>query len=195
MNKIVEILEKNNINGFHLDGGTDKATDHSYDKFYSEILNEYQDKEINLMEIGVQYGGSAVLWGEFFPKAKIVLIDKVNIVHPKIWNLMDKNRCDLIIGDAFTDNTIELLNNKYDGGFDVIIEDGPHTLDSQKFAIKNYSKLLKNGGILIIEDIQDYEHCGVIINEINKNDFKSIEIIDLRKNKNRYDDILIVVKK
>jgi cephalosporin hydroxylase len=195
MNKVVEILEKHNINGFDKLGGTDKATDHSYDIYYSEVLNKYQDKEILLMEIGVQYGGSIVLWNDFFSKSKLVLIDNVNIVHPSIWGKVNKERYDFIINDAFNENTVEILKSKYPEGFDVIIEDGPHTLESQKFAIKYYSKLLKTDGILIIEDVQDYTHCDIIINEIDTNNFKSVEIVDLRKNKNRYDDILIVVKK
>lgn len=195
MNEIVKILEKYNINGFNNPGGTDKATDHSYDKFYSEIFTDFLDKEIDLMEIGVQYGGSAVLWHDLFPKSNLVLIDKFNVVHPSIWGKLNENRYNFIINDAFTDTTIESLKSSYPLGFDIIIEDGPHTLESQIFAIKNYPKLLKNNGLLIIEDVQKYEYCSIIMNEINKEDFKSVEIIDLRGNKNRYDDILIVVKK
>jgi hypothetical protein len=135
------------------------------------------------------------LWNDFFSKSKLVLIDNVNIVHPSIWGKVNKERYDFIINDAFNENTVEILKSKYPEGFDVIIEDGPHTLESQKFAIKYYSKLLKTDGILIIEDVQDYTHCDIIINEIDTNNFKSVEIVDLRKNKNRYDDILIVVKK
>jgi hypothetical protein len=55
--------------------------------------------------------------------------------------------------------------------------------------------LLKENGILIIEDIQNYEYCEIIMNQIDKNLYSSVEVIDLRKNKNRYDDILIVIKK
>lgn len=195
MNKITEILNKYNINGFNRPGGTDKATDHSYDVYYTEIFNDFYNKEIDLLEIGIQYGGSAVLWQDLFPKSKLTLMDNVNIVNPLIWDLLDVNRYNFLIQDAFTDTTIEGLRNSNPEGFDIIVEDGPHTLVSQIFAIKNYSTLLKDGGILIIEDIQDYSHCDIIINQINKELFSSVEIVDLRKNKNRYDDLLIVVKK
>jgi len=195
MNLIVNILEKYDINGFDKPGGTDKATYHSYDTYYVDVLKNYMDKEIVLMEIGVQYGGSALLWNDLFPKSKMVFLDNEDIVDPKIWNLMDKNRYDFIVKDAFCDETIQILKDRYKDGFDVIIEDGPHTLDSQIFAIKHYSELLKPGGILIIEDIQSYDYCDVIINEIDKTSFNSVEIVDLRNNKNRYDDLLIVVKK
>jgi cephalosporin hydroxylase len=195
MNLVTEILEKYNINGFDKPGGTDKASDHSYDGYYSEILSEYKDKEITLMEIGVQYGGSILLWNDLLPKSKMVFIDIVNSVHNKIWESMDKSRYDFIVDNAFDDKTIETLKTNYNSGFDVIIEDGPHTLESQIFTIKNYSKLLNPGGILIIEDIQKYEDCDILIKQIDKTHFKSVEVIDLRNNKNRYDDILVVVKK
>jgi cephalosporin hydroxylase len=194
-NKIVKILESKNLNGFNNLGGTDKATDHSYDVYYSEIFEEYYDKEITLLEIGIQYGGSAVLWNDLFPKSKLVLIDNVNIVHPLIWDYLDKDRYEFLVEDAFNVSTIEKLQTTYPSGFDIIIEDGPHTLDSQIFAIKHYSKLLKENGVLIIEDIQNYEYCEIIMNQIDKNLYSSVEVIDLRKNKNRYDDILIVIKK
>jgi SAM-dependent methyltransferase len=194
MNKIREILIKYKINGFGEDGGTDKSSEHTYDEYYSKVFEEYIDKNISLLEIGILYGGSALLWSKLFPNSKLVFIDSENNVSPKIWSLMDENNYDFLIQDAFTDETIKELQLKYDG-FDIIVEDGPHTLESQIFTIKNYSKLLKEGGILIIEDIQDYDYCETIINNINKEDFKSVEIIDLRKHKNRSDDILIVVKK
>lgn len=194
-NKIVSILNTHNLNGFDKLGGTDKATDHSYDKYYSELFKELFNEEITLLEIGIQYGGSAVLWQELFPKSNLVLIDNVNIVNPLIWNILNKDRYNFLIDDAFTNNTIEKLKTLYPSGFDVIIEDGPHTLESQIFAIKNYSKLLKPNGLLIIEDIQNYDYCDIIINQLDKESYSSVEIIDLRENKNRYDDILIVVKK
>ena len=195
MNIIVDILNKHEINGFDKSGGTDKASYHSYDVYYSEILKNYLNKDITLMEVGVQYGGSALLLNDLFPEAKMVFVDNVNLIHERIFGLMDKERYELIINDAFNETFIESLQKKYVEGFDVIIEDGPHTLESQIFAIKHYSKLLKSGGVLIIEDIQKYEYCDIIINSIDKNDFESVEIVDLRPNKNRYDDILIVLKK
>ena len=194
-NKIVKILESKNLNGFNKLGGTDKATDHSYDLYYSEIFEEYYDKEITLLEIGIQYGGSAVLWNDLFPKSNLVLIDNVNIVHPLIWDYLDKDRYQFLVEDAFNVSTIEKLQTTYPSGFDIIVEDGPHTLESQIFAIKHYSKLLKENGILIIEDIQNYEYCDIIMNQIDKDLYSSVEVIDLRNNKNRYDDILIVIKK
>lgn len=194
-NKIVEILEKHGINGFETAGGTDKATWHSYDGLYEEKLSQYIDKEVSLLEIGVQYGGSALLWHDFLPLSKLVFIDVRDQVHPNIWTNMDKNRYDYHIMDAFNEQSVNQLKLQYPEGFDIIIEDGPHTLESQIFTIKNYVPLLKEGGILIIEDIQNFEYGKTLIDSIGDLEHKSIEFVDLRHIKNRYDDLLIVVKK
>jgi SAM-dependent methyltransferase len=194
-NKVVEILEKYKINGFSYKGGTDKATDHSYDAFYSEKLNEYFDKEVLILEIGVQFGGSSLLWHELMPKSKLVLVDMKDQMDENIASLMSKDRYDYYIMDAYYKDSVLELKAKYADGFDIIIEDGPHSLQSQIFTVQNYLDLLKNDGILILEDIQSFDYCKQIIESIDKNSFKSYEIVDLRQIKNRYDDLLIYIKK
>lgn len=194
-NKIKNILEKHNINGFSYPGGTDKATDHSYDVFYEEILNSYSDKEIKILEIGVQYGGSSLMWHEFFPMSKITMLDIRDQVHPHIWANMNKDRYDYHIMDAFNEKSVSELKTKHPDGFDIIIEDGPHTLESQIFAIQNYTQLLKEGGTLIIEDVQKFEFGKIIMDSIGDSYHTSKELVDLRHVKNRYDDLLVVVKK
>lgn len=196
-NKIVGILEKYKLNGCFINEGigTDKATCHSYDGFYDEILKDYLDREISLLEIGVQFGASSLLWHDLIPKSKLVLVDIKDKVHPNIWSSMEKDRYNFHEMDAFNLQSVSELKSKYPDGFDIIIEDGPHTLESQIFAVQNYTPLLKEGGILIMEDIQRFEHGQMIIDLIGDIKHKSIEFVDLRHIKNRYDDLLIVVKK
>ena len=44
-------------------------------KIYEKYFSEYKDKEINIMEIGVDKGKSLKLWRNYFTKAKICGID------------------------------------------------------------------------------------------------------------------------
>ena len=136
-----------------------------------------------------------MLWYNFFPNAKLVLIDVIDQVQQKVWDEMDKNRYDYYIMDAFAKENTDKIKQMYPNGFDIIIEDGPHTLESQIYAIQNYTQLLKEGGILIIEDVQQLEHCKLIMDSIGDITHNTCELVDLRHIKNRYDDILIVVKK
>lgn len=194
-NEIIQILENRDINGFNTLGGTDKATDHSYDTYYCDVLKPYQDKKVRVLEIGVQFGGSSLLWYDFLPQSNLVLVDIVKQVHQKIFDSMNDDRYSFHEMDAFTKESVLELKTTYPDGFDIIIEDGPHTVNSQVFAVQNYTPLLKEGGILIIEDIQQYDDCKLIIESIGDIPHKTCELIDLRHIKNRYDDLLIIVKK
>lgn len=194
-NDILNIINKHNINGFHLPGGTDKASCHSYDEIYSDLLSKYKGSDGAILEIGVQYGGSALLWHEYLPKFRLAMLDNVNQVHPSIWERLTEGRYEYIETDAFTNGAIELLRSKYPEGFDIIIEDGPHDVVTQTFALTEYSKLLKKGGTLIIEDIQDFNSVETIMSSVNSNHYTSLEFYDLREIKGRYDDLLIVLTK
>lgn len=194
MNEILEILKNKNINGFEHPGGTDKATDHSYDEFYYNEFLKYKNKNILLLEIGVQYGGSALLWHDFLPRSNLVLLDQINQIDQNVLNNLKDIRYEFYSMDAFCEDSVGKLKNLYKG-FDIIIDDGPHSLDSQIFTIKNYLPLLKQGGTLVIEDIQNYDYVEKIMKSVGDLPHKSCELVDLRHVKNRYDDLLIVVKK
>jgi len=58
-----------------------------------------------------------------------------------------------------------------------------------------YSMLLENDGILIIEDIQDINYLEILKENTHPDLKPYIKTFDLRKNKNRYDDIVFVIDK
>jgi cephalosporin hydroxylase len=195
MKKMSEILSQKDESGFAIGNITDKASEHSYDILYDSILSKYRNKEICLLEIGIWHGGSALLWQEYFPKGKLVFLDIESRVSADTWKSINKDKFDFHLMDAFTNEGFEKVKELYPNGFDIIIDDAPHTLESQIFTIQNYTKLLRKGGILVIEDIQHFDNASEIMQLIGDIPHKSCEVIDLRPIKNRYDDIVIVVKK
>jgi hypothetical protein len=86
-------------------------------------------------------------------------------------------------------------NNLSDIRFDFVIDDGPHTLDSMLLCIEYYTPLLKDDGILIIEDVQDYTWIEHLKNKVPEHLRQHIKIEDLRHVKNRYDDIMFIINK
>lgn len=76
-------------------------------------------------------------------------------------------------------------------GFDIIIDDGPHTLISQVMFIKKYLPLLNQGGIMIIEDII-VENIRILIDQVTP-DYK-YNIFNLTDKKNKIDDIIMTIK-
>ena len=67
--------------------------------------------------------------------------------------------------------------------FDILLDDGSHELRHMKLFIQIYSKLLKNDGILLIEDIPKIEWLDILSNEVPENMKKYIKTYDLRKEK------------
>ena len=195
MKTILEILESHNVHGFDKHGGTDKGTIHSYIGAYENMLSSYRDKEVSILEVGIQYGGSSLLWHDYLPKSRIAMVDIWDQVNPVIFSKMDKSRYNFYVADAYSNDTMLKLQAEWSEGFDIAIDDGPHTLESQILFIKNYLPQVREGGILIIEDIQDFSHMSILTENTPDEYKESIEIIDLRRIKQRYDDLMFVIRK
>ena len=195
-----EIIAKYDINGHEKDGGTDKDTFHSYIELYEQLLAPFVDKAITLVEIGIQYGGSMLLWQDYLPKAEFIFVDNVNSIHPKVLDRLDPDRTCILFEDAYDDAWAEyvgyLAETGPSGGIDFIIDDGPHTLQSQIDFLRLYLPLLTKGGIALIEDVQDVQWFASLEAEAEKagSEF-TFERVDLRHVKGRYDDLVFVVKR
>jgi hypothetical protein len=163
---------------------TDKGTTHDYlNGYYNNAFTPYKDKEINLLEIGIHKGASLILWNSFFTNAKIVGLDNED------WNVKQQENTIIKICNAYSDEIVNFFDNEQ---FDFIIDDGPHTLQSQLTAIKKYLPKVKKGGKLIIEDIQSELDLLELVGEVSNLQY---EIFDLRNNKGRYDDIILQITK
>lgn len=188
--------------GRHLGGwGTDKNDWHSYCDFYEKELTPYQDKKLDVLEVGTNYGCSAIMWHDFLPNSKLLLLDIQETINPKAWQIMDESRFTYANCDAYLDSSADEVKSLFPGGFDIMFEDGPHTLESQIKFLDLYLPMLKEGGTIFIEDIQEFEHFDVLKEHLEEltsddSDFEyTSENIDLREIKNRYDDLIFVVKK
>lgn len=200
--KIQRILDGLDLNDGYIQNGvevwryhgTDKNTLHSYIGAYDKLLTPYEDKEINLLEVGVARGGSFVLWKNLLPKAKIALVDIHDYMTPQAKAEINENS-KLYIMDAYTEQAIEKLKENYPEGFDIIIEDGPHTMETQAYMVRNYLPLLKNGGVMVVEDLRTDEFIENLVKIVPDELKENVTIYDLRNVKNRQDDILFVIKK
>ena len=171
---------------------TDKNTTHSYLSLYDILLKPIKDTTGNILEIGVDRGGSIKLWYDYFTKAMIYGCDNRDRV--KIHELKNNKRIFLNLDkNAYNKKFIKkTFKNKT---FDFLLDDGPHTLESQIKFIELYSSLLSDNGILIIEDVQDINW----LQKLKKNTPEPLKLYiktyDLRNNKGRYDDIIFTIDK
>lgn len=181
---------------------TDKNTYHSYIPVYQKLFETKKYNKNNILEIGIgepkqnkENGGSIKLWYDYFENSIIHGLDIIPVsdVNEEIIN---KERITLYTSvDAYNTTFIENTFIKNNTKFDILIDDGPHTLDSMIFFVKHYLPLLKDDGILVIEDIPDINWIQ-ILTENTPEDFRQyINVADLRKVKNRWDDIMFIIKK
>ena len=184
---MVKVLNDLDINGTTKEGGTDKATLHNYTGIYSYLLEKFRDKKGRLLEIGVQHGGSSLLWHEYLPHFYLDLVDQKDEVPDKIWHNLDPTRYDYYTCDAYHKSAVETLSKNL---YDIIIDDGPHTLRSQQYVVHHYYPLLKSGGVMTIESIQDVNYLDVLTDCIPEDDRDGIRIFDVRETQGRYDDLI-----
>ena len=173
---------------------TDKNTVHSYLPLYENLLSDKKESAKNILEIGIQGGGSIKLWHDYFPNAVIYGAD---IMQPEcVWEeLLDKERIVLHTGyDAYRDDFIGEFFSDKKGTFDMVLDDGPHTFESMKQFIRLSLPLLTEDGILIIEDVQSWDWIDELkIQSVPEHLLGYVKTYDLRSNKDRYDDIVFTI--
>ena len=179
---MAEIIAAKNLN-------TDKNSLHSYcDHFYETELARYRDQQVRIVEIGINEGGSLMLWAEWFGQAEILGVDLMlrgNCErdcsrYPNIW---------LSTGNAYVPDSVPVFPEA-----DIIIDDGPHTLESHVFAVRNYLPKVKPGGVFIIEDVVEPGWFDTIRAAVPDHLKPYVQTIDLRWIKGRYDDLMFVVR-
>jgi hypothetical protein len=136
---------------------TDKNTYfHNYTRQYNTLLNDFRDKPIKYLEIGVFNGGSIKAFKESFKKSTCILgldIDKRCKTYEDV-----ENNIFVEIGDATDEKFIKSITEKY-GTFDIILDDGSHL---NKDVIKTFEllfPLLNDNGLYIVEDTICYKVC------------------------------------
>lgn len=173
---------------------SDKGADHDYIKsYYTHEFKDKRDSVKNVLELGVQWGGSLMLWSEWFPNAKVVGLDIYEGVIEH-YNEMRGNReypnVEIRIQDGYVNSVIAEHSDSF---YDYIIDDGPHSIESMKVAIQKWLPKVKPGGKLVIEDIQNYDWFEKLEREVSPEFSTEFRRFDFRKNKNRSDDMILEI--
>jgi len=120
--------------------GTAKVP-HGYMEIYERYFNEWRNKKISLLEIGVATGASMRTWIEYFKKGHIVGVDKEL--------QFESDKCELIEGDITHNNTLANISGEYH----IIIDDGSHRANEQLEAVTGLWDMVMPGGYYVIEDL------------------------------------------
>jgi len=104
---------------------------------YKEQFKKYETLKLRLLEIGVQSGSSLAYWKENYPF--------------DVWGADIDPKCaghQVIIGDQSKVEFLESLPL-----FNIIIDDGGHTMQQQQITFQTLFPKLPSGGIYVIEDL------------------------------------------
>lgn len=164
------------------------------------MLNKKQNTATNVLEIGIgpswpNNGGSIIMWLDYFKNANVYALDIISesFVHDDIKN---NERTKLFVSTNAYDESF-FKETFLDTGlkFDFMLDDGPHTLESMKTFVQLYSQVMKEDGILAIEDVQSMDWIDHLKNAVPDELKPFIKVYDLRHIKNRYDDIVFTIDK
>jgi hypothetical protein len=114
------------------------------------LFEPLKDSSFDLVEIGVQNGGSLEIWGKFFKNVtNIVGFDN----DPKCANLkFEDSRIKMFIGDASSKETAQIVKNETTN-LGLVIDDGSHKSSDIIRSFLLLFPLVKPGGLYVIEDL------------------------------------------
>ena len=117
-----------------------------YDFHFGQLDRE---KKYNILEIGVQNGGGLWTLKKYFPNASITGLDIAGGCK-QYENKEDD--VEVFIGSQSDTGLLEKIH-KDRGPFDIIIDDGGHTMEQQKTSFSKLFPLINDNGIYVIEDL------------------------------------------
>ena len=173
---------------------TDKNTTHSYLPLYQHLLQSKKETAKNVLEVGVQRGGSIKLWRDFFPNATVYGIDSMQEREVSA-DLKNDSRV-VVLSDTDAYN-VDFFNSFYRKNikFDFLLDDGPHTLESIYQFIEWYTHLMAADGLFVIENVACWDWINILRNAVAEPLKPFIKVYDLRANKNQYNDIVFTIDK
>ena len=164
-----------------------KKISHNYSIFYEKYFRKLRKKKLNILEVGSHEGKGIASFFFYFPKS-IFIGANINPFQMKY----KSNR----ISEIFVDvSSVKILNflsmniNKQD----IIIDDASHNLRDILISFSILFKKLKNGGIYVIEDMDQFK----VIKELNpykKNESTPKEILKKIKNRRKFHSSFISEK-
>jgi hypothetical protein len=175
---------------------SDKQGCHSYLQLYQHLLASKRMRARNVLEIGIDRGGSITIWHEYFMNAVTWGLDIMEKLPERVVRLMNSSRARIIhrqdaYNSSFVQRTFVDTNTK----LDVFIDDGPHSLESMKAAIRLYLPVMASDGIFVIEDVQGKMWLRHLREATPIEDRKYVELLDMSKVKGRHDDMTFIINR
>lgn len=123
---------------------------------YERFFQPWQERELSLVEIGVQNGGSLEIWSRYFPRARQLIGCDIN---PRCGALQfEDRRVSVVVGPVNSEPVHRAIMQRAGGEIDLFIDDGSHRSADIIAAFCNYFRHVSPGGLYVIEDL----HCSYL---------------------------------
>jgi hypothetical protein len=146
------VLSQENLLSKLFETHTGKYSDKwsSYLDIYWQLFAPIRENEFDLLEIGIQNGGSLEIWAKFFPNSKnLIGFD----IHPKCKDLTFVDpRIKVFVEDAAESKAGNLVRDTT-SNLGVVIDDGSHVSRDIIRSFLIFFPQLKPGGIYVVEDL------------------------------------------
>lgn len=125
---------------------------HDYAGTYDFYFSPLRNKPIKFLEIGFCHGASAKMWQHYFPRAELHFME----IRPDLLEKYAKNfssRCHFHLADQSKPSDLQKVIATAGKKFDIIIDDGGHTMKQQITSFKVLFPFVISGGVYVIEDL------------------------------------------
>ena len=130
------------------EGKTDKdMSRHGFTEVYEYFFSPLKESVTRIFEIGVLDGGSLLVWRDYFPQATVYGIDIKDTAH------LNSERIKTFIADQENREQLQLFIDNSGGNFDIIVDDGGHSMKQQQVSFGFLFEHVNPGGYYIIEDV------------------------------------------
>lgn len=119
-----------------------------YFDVYEKHLNKFIGKSPRILEIGVLGGGSIEMWLKYFGQdTSVIAVD----IDPECLKYKYDGDVQIVMGDQGSTEFWKQFAEE-NGKFDIIIDDGGHTMNQQITTLNCMFPHLNDGGVFAVED-------------------------------------------
>jgi len=146
-------------------GKTDKGDIHGFTEIYDHLFFPLRSSATRVCEIGIAGGGSLQVWSRYFSKATVFGIDIYSLSQLRsmlrsqgvkedfLPDQPETPRIKTFVADQANREQLKSFIDKYGGDFDIVLDDGGHTMEMQQVSLGFFFKYVKPAGYYVIEDV------------------------------------------
>src|SRR5690348_10365137 len=127
-----------------------------YFEIYNRHLSRFVGRSPSVLEIGIYSGGSLEMWRSYFGQGSHIYgVD----IEPAC-KCYASDDISILIGDQ-GDSAFWSTCKRQFNGFDIVIDDGGHTVAQQQVTLEELLPFVRPGGVYVCEDIHgDFNRFG-----------------------------------